>query len=137
MVNVLVHSLETESLSAEILKTWRSVTPSAIIFSVDEVSDTSSFDTLPSPPGFAILIASYNCAVSLGVFLSNTSLKFFLRFGIEKLFCACVIPAATDNGDLKKVLLDIAREEKTHMGEFQTLLLCLDNQQVEELEAGR
>jgi len=44
---------------------------------------------------------------------------------------------ATDNTDLKKVLYDIAREEKTHMGEFQTLLLGLDKQQVKELEAGK
>ena len=29
------------------------------------------------------------------------------------------LAAATDNKDLKKILLDIAREEKTHMGEFQ------------------
>jgi len=30
--------------------------------------------------------------------------------------------ASTDNKDLKEILLDIAREEKTHVGEFQTLL---------------
>ncbi len=43
----------------------------------------------------------------------------------------------TQNKDIKKVILDIAREEKTHMGEFQTLLLKLDRQQVAELEAGK
>jgi rubrerythrin len=43
----------------------------------------------------------------------------------------------TQNKDIKKVILDIAREEKTHMGEFQTLLLKLDRQQVTELEAGK
>lgn len=43
----------------------------------------------------------------------------------------------TNNEDLKKILLDVAREEKTHVGEFQTLLLGLDKQQVEELEAGK
>ena len=47
------------------------------------------------------------------------------------------LAAATDNKDMKEVLLDIARDEKSHMGEFQTLLLRLDKQQVEELEAGR
>ena len=47
------------------------------------------------------------------------------------------LAAATDNGDLKDILMDIAKEEKTHVGEFQTLLLRLDKQQVEELEAGR
>jgi rubrerythrin len=43
----------------------------------------------------------------------------------------------TENKDIKKVILDIAKEEKTHVGEFQALLLKFDNQQVSELEAGR
>lgn len=46
------------------------------------------------------------------------------------------LAAATENNDIKKVILDIAREEKTHVGEFQTLLLRLDKQQVDELKAG-
>jgi hypothetical protein len=33
--------------------------------------------------------------------------------------------------------LDVAREEKTHVGEFMALLLNLDEEQVEELEAGK
>jgi len=43
----------------------------------------------------------------------------------------------TDNENMKKVLLDIAKEEKTHMGEFQTLLLKIDKEQVKELEKGK
>ena len=43
----------------------------------------------------------------------------------------------TDNEDLKIILLDIAREEKTHVGEFQTMLLRMDEEQVRELEKGR
>ena len=43
----------------------------------------------------------------------------------------------TDNKDLKKILMDIAKEEKTHVGEFQALLLKLDQEQVEELEEGK
>ncbi|MCX6383300.1 MAG: rubrerythrin [Actinobacteria bacterium] len=43
----------------------------------------------------------------------------------------------TENKDLKKIILDIAKEEKTHVGEFQALLLKLDSQQVTELEAGK
>ena len=43
----------------------------------------------------------------------------------------------TENMDIKKVILDIAKEEKTHVGEFQVLLLNLDKQQVAELEAGK
>jgi rubrerythrin len=38
---------------------------------------------------------------------------------------------------VKKVLLDIAREEKTHVGEFLALLLGHDAEQVEELEKGK
>jgi rubrerythrin len=43
----------------------------------------------------------------------------------------------TDNPDLKAVLLDVAQEEKTHVGEFQTMLLRLDEEQAKELEKGR
>ncbi|MFW5895711.1 MAG: ferritin family protein [archaeon] len=43
----------------------------------------------------------------------------------------------TDNTDLKQVLLDIAKEEKEHVGEFEYLLLKLDKQQAEELEEGK
>jgi rubrerythrin len=33
--------------------------------------------------------------------------------------------------------MDVAKEEKTHIGEFQTLLLQEDPQQEQELEEGR
>ncbi|MGO0122252.1 ferritin family protein [Desulfothermobacter acidiphilus] len=42
---------------------------------------------------------------------------------------------ATDE-NVQAVLLDVAREEKTHVGEFQALLLRLDEEQAEELENG-
>ena len=45
--------------------------------------------------------------------------------------------AMTENENMKKILLDIAKEEKTHMGEFQALLLREDREQVEELEEGK
>ncbi|TFF95052.1 MAG: rubrerythrin [Promethearchaeota archaeon] len=45
--------------------------------------------------------------------------------------------AMTDNKDLKAVLLDVAKEEKEHVGEFQYLLLKYDKQQVEEMEDGQ
>lgn len=45
--------------------------------------------------------------------------------------------ANTDNEDLAEVLMDVAKEEKTHVGEFQTLLLHLDPEQEMELEEGR
>jgi rubrerythrin len=44
---------------------------------------------------------------------------------------------STENVELKKVLLDVAKEEKTHVGEFQALLLRYDKEQVEELEHGK
>ena len=45
--------------------------------------------------------------------------------------------AATENEAIREVLLDVAREEKTHVGEFQTLLLREDAEQVEELQHGK
>lgn len=45
--------------------------------------------------------------------------------------------AMTGNENIRKILLDIAKEEKTHMGEFQALLLKEDEEQVEELEEGK
>jgi rubrerythrin len=43
----------------------------------------------------------------------------------------------TDNAHLKMILLDVAKEEKTHAGEFQEMLLRLDPQQKEELAHGK
>jgi rubrerythrin len=43
----------------------------------------------------------------------------------------------TDNKDMKAVLQDIAEEEKTHVGEFQTMLLRMDKEQEVELEKGK
>jgi rubrerythrin len=43
----------------------------------------------------------------------------------------------TEDKNLKKVLLDIAKEEKAHVSEFQTLLLQKDQEQKEELEEGK
>jgi rubrerythrin len=40
------------------------------------------------------------------------------------------------DGIEKEAFLDIAKEEKTHVGEFQALLLRLDKQQEAELKAG-
>lgn len=45
--------------------------------------------------------------------------------------------ALTTNENIKKILLDIAGEEKTHVGEFQALLLKEDREQEQELEEGR
>ncbi|AKB85187.1 ferritin-like domain-containing protein [Methanococcoides methylutens] len=45
--------------------------------------------------------------------------------------------ALTDNNEVKQVLLDVAKEEKTHVGEFQSLLLKEDGQQEYELKMGQ
>ena len=45
--------------------------------------------------------------------------------------------AMTENENIKKILLDIAKEEKTHVGEFQALLLKQDGEQIRELEEGK
>jgi rubrerythrin len=47
------------------------------------------------------------------------------------------LASMTTNKKIKMILLDIAKEEKTHVGEFQTLLLFLDKQQAEELQKGK
>jgi len=45
--------------------------------------------------------------------------------------------ALTQNDHIKTILLDIAKEEKTHVGEFQMLLLEEDKEQEKELEEGK
>ena len=46
------------------------------------------------------------------------------------------LAAITEDENLKTVFLDIAREEKSHVGEFLTMLLMKDEEQEKELEAG-
>lgn len=43
----------------------------------------------------------------------------------------------TKNEAIKANLLDVAKEEKTHVGEFQALLLQIDSEQADELEHGK
>jgi rubrerythrin len=43
----------------------------------------------------------------------------------------------TENQDIKRILMEVAKEEKTHVGEFQALLLRIDKEQVKELEKGK
>ncbi len=47
------------------------------------------------------------------------------------------LAATTENKAIREVLLDVAKEEKTHVGEFQTMLLRIDEEQVEELKHGK
>jgi rubrerythrin len=43
----------------------------------------------------------------------------------------------TQNRNIRKLLLDVAKEEKTHVGEFQALLLKEDKEQEKELKEGK
>lgn len=43
----------------------------------------------------------------------------------------------TEDKNIKEILLDIAKEEKTHVGEFQALLILKDKEQMKELEEGK
>jgi rubrerythrin len=45
--------------------------------------------------------------------------------------------AMTKDKNIKNILLDIAKEEKTHVGEFLTLLQKNDREQGVELEEGK
>lgn len=47
------------------------------------------------------------------------------------------LAAMTESEKIKKILLDIAKEEKTHVGEFQALLLKEDKEQEKELKEGK
>ena len=47
------------------------------------------------------------------------------------------LAAMTEDPLIKKLLLDIAKEEKTHVGEFLAVLLRKDEEQAKELEEGR
>lgn len=47
------------------------------------------------------------------------------------------LAAMASNAHIKAILLDIAKEEKTHVGEFQAMLLKLDKEQEKELAEGK
>lgn len=47
------------------------------------------------------------------------------------------LAAITRDTKIKEVFIDVANEEKTHVGEFLALLLKYDEKQVEELEKGK
>ena len=67
--------------------------------------------------------------------------KEILRAGIIAEFDAINLyeqmAALAENPLIKKVLLDIAKEEKAHVGEFEALLLSADAEHAKELEEGK
>jgi len=44
--------------------------------------------------------------------------------------------ALTTDENIRTMLLDVVKEEKTHVGEFQALLLGIDKEQERELNGG-
>lgn len=79
--------------------------------------------------------------IDLGKVKKEDINKEILRVGISAELDAVnlyeQLAAAADDKDIKKVFLEIAKEEKTHIGEFQTLLLREDEEQKRELEEGK
>jgi len=47
------------------------------------------------------------------------------------------LAAQTSDRDMKKVLLNVAREEKTHYGEFHEMLLRIDKDQLNEIDKAK
>lgn len=47
------------------------------------------------------------------------------------------LASMVDDEDIKKVFMDIAKEEKTHVGEFRTLLMDEDEEQYREIKKGK
>lgn len=79
--------------------------------------------------------------VDLDELSEEMSDKEILRFGLAAELDAInfyeQMAEYTDDDHIKEVLLDVAAEEKEHVGEFQTMLLEKDPQQVEEMEEGK
>ena len=69
--------------------------------------------------------------------LNNVILRVAIMGEMDAINLYEQMAALTDNEDIRKVMLDIAKEEKAHVGEFQTLLLRLDQEQVQGLEQGK
>ncbi len=79
--------------------------------------------------------------LDLGKIRKETTDREILRVGmIAELDAVSLyeqMAAVTESKKIRNVLLDIAKEEKTHIGEFQALLLEIDKEQQTELENGR
>ncbi|MCE5195074.1 MAG: hypothetical protein LLF28_06430 [Nitrospiraceae bacterium] len=82
-----------------------------------------------------------NIPIDLSKVSKENTVKEILRAGIiaelDAISLYEQLAAMTDRVDIKKVFMDIAKEEKTHVGEFQELLLREDKEQIEELKHGK
>ena len=75
-----------------------------------------------------------------GMKLSESGIMQALRIAIiaelDAINLYIQLAESIEDEKIKKIFLDIAREEKTHVGEFLALLKILDEEQVKELEKG-
>ncbi|MCX5717461.1 MAG: rubrerythrin [Nitrospirae bacterium] len=82
-----------------------------------------------------------NITIDLGKVKKSDLVKEILRVGmiaeLDAISLYEQLAAMTDRSDIKKVFIDITREEKTHLGEFQELLLREDKEQGAELKKGK
>lgn len=70
-------------------------------------------------------------------FLDREILRFAIIAELDAVTLYEQLAATTEDKAIREVLLDVAKEEKTHVGEFQTLLLRIDKEQSEELKHGK
>jgi rubrerythrin len=70
-------------------------------------------------------------------FLDREILRLAILAELDAISLYEQLSETTENKAIAEVLLDVAKEEKTHMGEFQTLLLREDEAQREELQKGK
>lgn len=47
------------------------------------------------------------------------------------------LSSMVDDENVRKVFMDVAKEEKTHVGEFRTLLMAEDEEQYNEIKKGK
>ena len=69
--------------------------------------------------------------------LNNVILRAAIIAELDAINLYKQMAALTDDEHIRTIFLDIAKEEKTHVGEFQAMLLRLDKEQVEELAHGQ
>lgn len=86
------------------------------------------------------MLSKHPLEVPLGRKLSREEVADALRLAIiaelDAINLYLQLARAIDDINVKKVFEDIAREEKTHVGEFLTMLKHLDPEQIEELKKG-
>ncbi len=80
---------------------------------------------LDLPPGRKLSREEVADALRLSIIAELDAISLYLQ-----------LARAIDDERVRRVFEDIAREEKTHVGEFLALLKSLDPEQVEELKAG-